>query len=151
MPQRHRGQPGFEKGLFMELMLQPLRKYADFQGRARRSEYWLFTLFMIIVSLVLYVPLIAFSGDMQTTGQINPIAGLFLLVLCVFALGTIIPGLAVTVRRLHDTDRSGWWILIGLIPFGGIVLLIFEVLDGTPGPNKFGPDPKGRGAADTFS
>ncbi len=136
----------------MELMLQPLRKYADFQGRARRSEYWLFTLFLIIVSIVLYVPLIAFSGDMQTTGEINPIAGLLLLILGVFGLGTLIPSIAVTVRRLHDTDRSGWWILISFVPLvGGIVLLIFEVLDGTPGPNRFGPDPKGRGEADTFS
>ena len=131
-------------------MFAPFRKYADFQGRARRSEYWLFTLFCIIVSMVLYIPMLAFAGAMQKTGQLNPIAGLFMLLLGVFCLGLIIPSLAVTVRRLHDTDRSGWWIFISLVPFvGGIILLIFEVLDGTPGPNKFGPDPKGRGAADT--
>lgn len=135
----------------MDLMFAPLRKYADFQGRARRSEYWLFTLFIIIVMLVLYVPLLAFAGDMQTTGELNPVAMLLLGVIGIFGLATFIPSLAVTVRRLHDTDRSGWWYLIIFIPFGSIVLLIFTVLDGTPGANKFGPDPKGRGAADTFS
>ena len=135
----------------MDLMFQPLRKYADFQGRARRSEYWLFTLFMVIVSIVLYVPMLAFAGDMQTTGEMSPIAGIFMLVLAVFFLGTFIPSIAVTVRRLHDTNRSGWWYLISLIPFGSIVLLIFTVLDGTPGTNRFGSDPKGRGEADTFS
>lgn len=135
----------------MDLMFAPLRKYADFQGRARRSEYWLFTLLLIIVFIVLYVPMLAFAGDMQTTGEISPIAGLFLALIGIVALGTLIPSIAVTVRRLHDTDRSGWWYLISFIPFGGIVLLIFTVLDGTPGANKFGPDPKGRGAADTFS
>ncbi len=135
----------------MDLMFAPLRKYADFNGRARRSEYWLFTLFLVIVSIVLYVPMLAFAGEMQTTGEMNPIAGLFMLILVVFFLGTLIPSIAVTVRRLHDTDRSGWWYLISFIPFGGIVLLIFTVLDGTPGSNKFGRDPKGRGEADTFS
>lgn len=135
----------------MDLMFAPLRKYADFQGRARRSEFWLFTLMLYVVSIVLYVPMLAFGGDMQTTGEINPVAGIFMLLLVVFSLGTLIPSIAVTVRRLHDTNRSGWWIFIALVPLvGGLVLLIFEVLDGTPGPNRFGPDPKGRGEADTF-
>ena len=63
-------------------------------------------------------------------------------------LGLLIPSLAVSIRRLHDTNRSGWWILIGLIPFlGALVLIVFYLLDGTPGPNKYGPDPKGRVSA----
>lgn len=131
------------------LMFAPLRKFADFNGRARRSEYWLFFLFVFVVSIVLNI-----IGGMVMGGSsdpTNPFAGASLLGL-IWALITLIPSLAVGVRRLHDTDRSGWWILIGLIPLvGAIVLIIFYVLDGTPGPNKFGPDPKGRGAADTFS
>src|SRR5687767_8368297 len=115
----------------MELMFQPLRKYADFQGRARRSEYWLFYLFVML----LYIPVMLLSGG-------DPQSPVFL-IFCVVMLGLLIPSIAVGVRRLHDTNRSGWWILIGLIPLIGIlVLIIFYVLPGTPGENRFGPDPK---------
>lgn len=134
----------------MELMFAPLRRYADFQGRSRRSEYWLFVLFYIVVYAILAV-IGAVIGGRSADGSPGG-AGMFLPTL--FALGVFVPMLAVSVRRLHDTDRSGWWILLGLIPLlGGLVVFIFDVLDGTPGPNKFGPDPKGRGAntADVFS
>lgn len=138
----------------MELMFQPFRKYADFQGRARRSEYWLWTLFIIIVEVVAYA-LMGVMGGFSTEGSgANPLAMIVGLALFIFALAIFIPSLAVSFRRLHDTDRSAWWILISFIPFGGIVLLVFNCLDGTPGPNKYGPDPKGRGASDpvnTFS
>ncbi|MBI1407067.1 MAG: DUF805 domain-containing protein [Caulobacter sp.] len=131
----------------MDLMFAPFRKYVDFQGRARRSEYWLWVLFLVAVEVVLMVLAAMMNGgDPERFGPAN-------ILLLLFWLGTFLPTLAVAVRRLHDTDRSGWWLLIGLIPLiGGIVLLIFYVLDGTPGPNKFGPDPKGRGGdAEVFN
>ena len=131
------------------LMFAPLRKFADFNGRARRSEYWLFYLFSVVVSFVL-----GFVGNMVLGGAdpSNPFAAGGFILQMIWALILLVPSIAVGVRRLHDTDRSGWWLLIALIPFiGAIVLIVFFVFDGTPGPNKFGPDPKGRGAADTFS
>lgn len=126
----------------MTLMFQPLRKYADFNGRARRAEYWLFTLLMILFS----IPFSIVTEIAETTGQMGPATAGLILVFGLVMLGLFIPSLAVSVRRLHDTNRSGWWVLIGLIPFlGGLVLFIFAILDGTPGPNRFGADPKGRG------
>jgi uncharacterized membrane protein YhaH (DUF805 family) len=133
----------------MELMFAPLRKYADFNGRARRSEYWLFYLFTLVVSVVL-----GFIGNMVlgAPDPTNPFAGGGFILQMIFSLAVLVPSLAVGARRLHDTDRSGWWLLLIFLPIiGAVVLIIFFVLDGTPGPNKFGPDPKGRGAADTFS
>lgn len=124
-----------------DLMFQPLRKYADFQGRARRSEYWLFWLFQVVVNIVLsIVGSIVSGGDPQSAASYG--------LLGLFGLALLIPNLAVSFRRLHDTNRSAWWLLIALIPFvGGLVLLIFMVLDGTPGENRFGPDPKERAGA----
>jgi uncharacterized membrane protein YhaH (DUF805 family) len=126
----------------MSLMFQPLKKYADFSGRARRSEYWLFTLFIIIVEVVYFALLGAsggFSGGGQMSGLGMAASGLYGL----FILAILIPSIAVSFRRLHDTDRSAWWLLIGFIPLiGGLALLIFTLLPGTEGPNKFGPDPK---------
>ncbi|MCB1744209.1 MAG: DUF805 domain-containing protein [Gammaproteobacteria bacterium] len=112
----------------MNWYLDVLKNYAVFGGRARRKEYWMFFLFNIIVTLVLAV--------------IDGVLGTMVLAM-LYSLAVLIPGLAVTIRRLHDTGRSGWWVLIALIPaVGGIILLIFMLLDGTPGPNKFGPSPK---------
>jgi uncharacterized membrane protein YhaH (DUF805 family) len=132
----------------MSLMFQPLKKYADFSGRARRSEYWLFTLFIVLVEIAYFILVSAIGGG--TSGNMNPIgmvlSGLYFL----FVLGILIPSLAVSFRRLHDTDRSAWWLLIALLPFvGGLVLLVFTVLPGTNGPNKFGPDPKSSSTGDT--
>lgn len=120
---------------FMDAVKSVYSNYFNFQGRARRSEYWFFYLFAVIVGVVAQI-LIVSTGETW--------AGIFSLVYLVFILGTIIPQLAVAVRRLHDTDRSGWWLLIGLIPLVGfIVLLIFMVGDSKPGANKYGPNPKG--------
>ena len=104
-------------------------KYALFTGRARRTEYWMFFLFNIVIGLG-----IAVIESIIGTGGILGI---------VFSLAMLIPGIAVTVRRLHDTGRSGWWILISLIPvIGWIILLVFMVLDSHPGDNEYGPNPK---------
>lgn len=134
----------------MELILQPIRKYADFQGRARRSEYWGFALAIFAIEIVFAVVFNILGGGLG--GHFSPLA---LIVGAVYVLGLlylIIPSIAVTFRRLHDTDRSAWWILVGLIPLlGAIALLVIYLLDGTPGPNRFGPDPKGRADAAVFS
>lgn len=123
--------------------LEVMRKYADFSGRARRKEYWMFQLINIVILgallAALIPPLIA-----HTQTFLPLFLGVFL---CVYALATIVPGLAVSVRRLHDADLSGWWVLVGFVPAGGIVLLVFHVLDSTPGPNRYGPNPKGGGRA----
>ena len=133
----------------MNLMFQPLRKYADFQGRARRSEYWLWVLFIVVVSTVLNVLGGAMGGGaVDPTNPMGAYSSPAGIVSLLFSLATLVPSIAVGVRRLHDTNRSGWWILIGLIPIlGWLVLLVFYVLPGTVGPNKFGEDPKGAEAA----
>jgi uncharacterized membrane protein YhaH (DUF805 family) len=120
----------------MNWYLEVLKKYAVFDGRARRKEYWFFYLFYIIFAIVLII----IDG---MTGTLNEETGIGVLS-SIFLLAMIIPGLAVAVRRLHDTDRSGWWIFISLIPLiGGIWFLVLMVLDGTSGQNQYGPDPKG--------
>jgi uncharacterized membrane protein YhaH (DUF805 family) len=137
----------------MNLMFDPLRKYAQFDGRARRSEFWQFWLFVVIVEIVFYVLIGMAGGGMTTPGAAptGPAMGLSML-LGAFGLAVFIPSLAVAFRRLHDTNRSAWWLFIALIPFiGAIVLLVFYLLDGTPGPNRFGEDPKGRGTVETFA
>ncbi|MER6464545.1 DUF805 domain-containing protein [Streptomyces sp. NPDC001288] len=112
----------------MNWYLAALRKYATFSGRARRSEFWLFTLFNGLAVLL--------------AGILDGVLGWGLWLTFVYLLFVFVPTLAVAVRRLHDTGRAGWWLLIALIPFGGIVLLVFDVLEGTSGRNKYGPDPK---------
>lgn len=176
----------------MEWMILPFKRYFDFKGRSRRKEYWMYTLFVVIVSFVL-----AFldsmlglggsaTGDADLSGTSAAASGAMSggLLANIFSLATFIPSLAVGVRRLHDTDRSGWWILLPLGPiligailmgasfmsamsgggsagfsgialFGGIMvlgglacailLLVWYCTSGTPGPNRFGEDPKGQG------
>lgn len=126
----------------MNWYLAALRKYATFSGRSQRSEYWYF----ILIYICIYVALVV-AGRIAASS--SPIAGIGLqLVGAIFSLGMFIPSLAVSVRRLHDTDRSGWWFLIALIPIvGGIVLLIFFVQDSQAGQNRFGPNPKGNADA----
>ena len=118
----------------MQWYLKVLSQYADFNGRARRTEYWMFTLISTIISVVLLIldsMLLDFS-----LGDIGLLQGLY-------SLAVLLPSLAVGARRLHDTGRSGWWLLIGLIPLiGAIVLIVFFVFDGDRGPNAHGPDPK---------
>ncbi|MGN9812519.1 DUF805 domain-containing protein [Micromonospora sp. BQ11] len=126
---------------FADAIRSVLTQYVGFTGRARRSEYWWFALFSFLVSIVAAILDGVFGtnlGDAGSTGVIGLIVTVALL----------LPSLAVGVRRLHDTDRSGWWLLIGLVPLvGAIVLLVFFVKDGTPGANRFGPDPRDRAQA----
>ena len=113
--------------------MRPLKKYADFSGRAPRAEYWWFYLLTVVAYIVAMIldSLVGAGG-----------AGGFGLLSIVVMLGLLLPSLAAGVRRLHDTDRSGWWLLIALVPLvGAIVLLVFWVLEGTRGDNRFGPDP----------
>lgn len=120
----------------MDWYLGVLKQYAVFKGRARRKEYWFFILFNLIASLVL-------TGVDFMTGSLDAELGMGLLS-GLYSLAVLIPSLAVTVRRLHDTGRTGWWLLIGLIPLiGAIVLLVFMLLDSQPGDNEYGAHPKG--------
>ena len=128
----------------MDWMLMPLKRYAEFSGRSQRMEYWMFVLFQVIVIvafMVLTGILAAIFGSED--GELGVVGGLMTIIMFVFIIGLIVPTIAVTVRRLHDQDKSGWWYLLNFVPFGGIVLFVFMCLDGTPGPNQYGPDPKG--------
>ena len=118
--------------------LEVLQKYAVFEGRARRKEYWMFQLINVVILTVLFAAIMP-SLIAHRQSFLLLFLGVFL---CVYVLGTIIPSLAVSVRRLHDVNFSGWWVLIGFVPAGGVILLIFHVLDSTPGPNQYGPNPK---------
>ena len=168
----------------------PLKRYADFSGRSRRMEYWMWVLFQILLYvgvMVLAVGLVAGGaaagdggGALAAGGAGMVLMGLYFLAWLAF----LVPSIAVGVRRLHDTNRTGWWLLAPVLPSlllifaagaslaspenmaasGGlamvamllvfvlsIVLLVFMLLDGTPGPNKYGPDPKGRGQSEVFA
>ena len=126
----------------MDWYIGVLKKYAEFSGRARRKEYWMFFLFNFIISIILAivdVMVLGSSGDGS-----NPSIGMLGLI---YALAVLVPSLAVGVRRLHDIGRTGWWLLIAFIPVVGvIVLLIFTVMDSTPGDNEYGPNPKAAAA-----
>ena len=112
------------------------KKYACFSGRARRQEYWLFFLFNLIASIIINV----IGGVLAGATGVEAFAYLG----AIYSLALLIPGFAVFVRRMHDIGKSGWWWLIGLIPFvGWIVLLVFCCLDSQPGDNQYGPNPKG--------
>jgi uncharacterized membrane protein YhaH (DUF805 family) len=178
----------------MHWMFLPLKRYAEFSGRSRRLEFWMFMLFQVLLYTGLVFVLFGVIGAAAATGDaagagaaILGFAG-FVLVFFILWLVLLVPSLAVTVRRLHDTNRSGWWFgvyfllnigmnamsgamlatlgqtarspeelmiamggafgLFGLVMFGyALVLLVFFFLDGTPGPNRYGPDPKGRADA----
>jgi uncharacterized membrane protein YhaH (DUF805 family) len=176
----------------MEWMLMPLKRYADFSGRSRRMEYWMWVLFQFLIGMVFWVLMFAVGGGAMMSGDPNALAsaGAGMLVIwalyMLLALAFFIPNLAVTVRRLHDTNRSGWWILAPMVPYviafvsimgaaasgsqgglaaGGIIgmvavlaaiglgitLLVFMFLEGTRGPNKYGPDPKAQDTSQVFA
>ena len=119
--------------------MQVLKKYAVFTGRARRKEYWFYVLWYLIISIGLAI-VDNIIGTYSAKAGIGLLGG-------IYALALLIPGISVTVRRLHDTGRTGWWLLIILIPLiGAIVLLVFMFLDSQPGDNEYGPSPKAAGA-----
>ncbi len=115
---------------FAEAVRTCFQKYTTFEGRARRSEYWWFVLFSMIGSLAFSIlDAVIFAAEL---GVFSPL----------FSLAIFLPGLCVAVRRLHDRDMSGWWVLLNLIPgIGFIILLVILIAPGTDGPNRFGPDP----------
>lgn len=118
---------------FTEAVKSGFDNYVNFDGRARRSAYWYWTLFAILASI---------AANILDAVTDVPLFSL------IVGLGLLLPGLAVSVRRLHDTNRTGWWILIGLIPIiGWIVLIVFYIQDSDPGENQYGPSPKGGVAA----
>ncbi|MGL5775658.1 MAG: DUF805 domain-containing protein [Aeromonas veronii] len=114
----------------MNWYISVLKQYAVFSGRARRTEYWMFVLCNVIVMLLLGMVDKLIGGDKELFSSI-------------YSLAVLLPSLAVAARRLHDTDRSAWWLLLGLIPIiGTLVLIYFMVCNGQQGPNRFGDDPK---------
>ncbi len=118
--------------------MEVVKKYAVFDGRARRQEYWMFFLVNIIISIVLNLIGRAIGLDSVLSG--------------IYSLALLVPSLAVAVRRLHDTDRSGWWLLIGLIPLVGfIVLIVFLAQDTKPGDNQYGSNPKDETVVESVS
>lgn len=121
----------------MDWYLMVFRKYAQFGGRSRRKEYWMFGLMNMVVFAVLYG-----AGTVALLNRSTGLSVLIFLLCGAYGLAALIPGLAVSVRRLHDTNKSGWWLLLCLVPMGGLVILIFQCLDSDAGENQYGPNPK---------
>ena len=121
----------------LDFMLMPLKRYAEFGGRSRRKEFWFFFLFYVLGAFVLGIV----DGILGLAGMVGPYGPLT----AIFYLGVFIPYLAVAIRSMHDQDRSGWWIIC---PIANIVFLFLE---GTKGPNRFGPDPKDGASPEVFS
>ncbi|MEM6785180.1 MAG: DUF805 domain-containing protein [Bacteroidota bacterium] len=119
-----------------------LSKYADFSGRARRREFWMFHLANLVIVLPVLV-LGVVSAEMLGEGSGLVVTWGLYAFYGIYVLAMFIPQLAVSVRRLHDLGKSGWWMLLTFVPFGSWVLLVFFVQDGTDGDNVYGPDPKG--------
>lgn len=149
----------------MEWMLMPLRRYAEFTGRSRRKEYWMFALLNVIVTLIPLMLIFSsgFSPAAVDSGGVTEAPGtLFWLgagLIGLWGLAVIVPSIAVTVRRFHDRDMSGWWylgfIVLSIVPVVGflasIAMLVLMCLPGTPGPNRFGEDPKNPAGAEVFA
>lgn len=134
------------------------KKYAQFNGRSRRSEYWLASLANCLIFWAAYLLLIIigigsvnygsyYRMGADYFGELGGFALFMGVLIMIYGFAVIIPSLAMTVRRLHDTGKSAWWLLVSLIPYvGAIILFIFMVLDSQPGPNRYGPNPKTGGA-----
>ncbi len=152
----------------LDWMLMPLRRYAEFSGRSRRKEFWSFFLLNMIVFAVIMGVRFGTGNFMEEMGAIDPanpfaIYGLMFsgvgLLMAVWWVATLVPNVAVTVRRLHDRDMSGWWylgfIIANFIPLlnlvAGVAFLVIALLPGTAGPNRFGPDPKDPTSSDVFA
>lgn len=131
--------------LIMEWFLKVVKEnYANFDGRARRKEYWTYTLFVMLIYFAISIVLSIIAWISSTLG------GLLSIVLGLLSLAILIPSLAVTVRRLHDTGKPTWYLIFGFIPFVNLYLLYLLIIEGDKGPNEFGPDPKGGFENSTF-
>ncbi|MGA2759816.1 MAG: DUF805 domain-containing protein [Candidatus Cybelea sp.] len=119
----------------MNYFIEAFRKYATFTGRARRSEYWYFVLFNLLISIPLWI-----VGAVFVAASSGSRAGMF--PFDAYALGSFLPALAVGVRRLHDIGKSGWFTLLGFVPIANILLIVWLAQDGQPGTNEYGPNPK---------
>ena len=137
----------------MNSMTAALRRYADFEGRSSRTEYWMFILFQLVLmigaglifSVMTTITVLADpDGHNALTGIVS---GLFGLIILAGMLYLFVPSLAVTVRRLHDTGNSGWLMLLQLVPLGGFVIFVFTVLESSPGSNRYGRNPHEPAAA----
>ena len=132
----------------MKWYLKVMRcNYPNFSGRARRKEYWMFTLFFFLITVVIYFlfALLAFfmAGDLINLMNIEWVPVVLGFSTIIYFLIHLIPSIAVTVRRLHDTGKSGWLYLLTIIPYiGSLIIFIFTVIEGDKGDNKYGPDPK---------
>lgn len=110
-----------------------LSKFADFSGRARRREYWTFALVNCLIALLLLILGLAFGEDSPASN----------IMVTIFYLIMLVPNLSVSVRRLHDIGKSGWYMFLGLIPLiGGLILLVWSLMDSEPGENQYGKNPK---------
>ena len=130
---------------FVDAIRAGFSNYVNFSGRAVRSEYWYWLLFTMLAELVAAILDTAFFGQVYVghlyvygAAAVSPLS-------TIVYFGTLLPSLSVSIRRLHDIDRTGWWILIGFTGIGIILLLVWACLKGTPGYNRFGPDPFGSG------
>jgi len=125
----------------MHWMLLPLKRYADFTGRSRRMEYWMFSLGLTVAVALFVFAMFAFM-DFTEAMDFPAAILLFFGVGIIAWLAIIVPSLAVSVRRFHDQDLSGWFVLLGFIPYiGGLVMIVFMCLPGTKGDNRYGRDP----------
>jgi uncharacterized membrane protein YhaH (DUF805 family) len=119
----------------MHWYMEVLRQYAAFSGRSRRKEYWYFVLFNLLISIGL--GLIA-----GVAGTVMGAEWLGFAIVLLYFLAVLVPAVAVTIRRLHDTGRSGWWILLGVVPVLGLIMLVFLFQGSETGQNRYGPNPK---------
>lgn len=128
----------------MNWYLKVLKQYADFKGRARRKEFWMFVLFNFIFAIVAMILDKVLGTNFKMPGeyaQVMPYGYIYTL----YMLAVIVPVIALWVRRLHDINKTGWLVLISFIPFAGLVLLYWSFIEGTKGTNQYGPDPKAEG------
>lgn len=135
----------------MKWFFRGLKKYGIFQGRASRKEFWMFMLVYIIIYIMFMLSMMITGVEQQQndktymmeTTKLSTFHSLLTTLYPIFVFGTLLPALAIIVRRLHDTGRSGWWFFISFIAFvGGTVLLVFLLLDGDEQENQYGPNPK---------
>jgi len=129
----------------MEWYLKVMRdNYANFKGRARRKEYWMYTLIFTVLLIALMTIMFSVLSFSDETGiETGPSVYLTVILVIVFLFAHFIPSIALTVRRLHDTGKSGWWYLIVFVPYlGNFVIFIFTLIDGDKGDNKYGSNPK---------